>query len=276
MKHDPTKWVNGISGLYRLCDLPQRGDLENMAFCTGWWELDRIFRFYPGQFVVVTGKPGHGKSTFMLNVIAKIAIEQGIHSFMYVPENEANLFRKLQKIWKNESRFEYFSQAQCLIQASPPVDSDESPHTIDWILDRAAKAMKNEQVNLVYIDPWNEIERAKPADMLLTEYIGHCIGMMKNFCRCLDAIVVIVAHPTKAVAEHGGRSVNLADIEGSMSWWNKADNALIIEREDDSNRAKVISAKVREEPDAGRKGVCFFQVDPKTGIFTPEYGAVSS
>ena len=92
----------------------------------------------------------------------------------------------------------------------------------------------------------------------------------------LNTTKVIVAHPTKAVNENGGRIATLADIEGSMNWSNKADNGLIIVREPGQNSGRIISAKVREAPEAGDLGTCHFTIDPSTGAFTPVYGGVST
>jgi twinkle protein len=86
-------------------------------------------------------------------------------------------------------------------------------------------------------------------------------------------IVIVVAHPTKAVNENGGRVPNLSDIEGSMNWFNKCDNGLVVARDPTNNTSRVISAKVREIG-AGSLGVCYFTVDPNTGKFTPQHGAV--
>jgi hypothetical protein len=80
------------------------------------------------------------------------------------------------------------------------------------------------------------------------------------------------AHRTKAIAGNGGKVTSLADIEGSMNWFNKCDNGLIVVRE--NNTAKIISAKVREIG-AGKLGTCHFMVDPLTGRFTPQYGGDS-
>jgi hypothetical protein len=85
-------------------------------------------------------------------------------------------------------------------------------------------------------------------------------------------VLILIAHPSKAVAEHGGRTPTLADIEGSMNWYNKADNGLIVVREE-GKRCKVISAKVREIG-AGELGSVHFIVDPETGLFTPQYGGI--
>lgn len=270
----PTAHRHGQPGYFSLADLPQRGSVAKQAFGSGWWELDQIFKFYLGQFVVVTGIAGHGKSTFLLNVLLKIAREKGVRSFLYVPENEAYLRDKLLKIWgEYDPAFQHFADSQCFVQSAVPHQIDEPAHTIEWVLERAAAAVDRDNVEIVVIDPWNELDRAKPPNMLLTDYIGQCLMLIKQFCRSLNVVVIVVAHPTKAVNEHGGRLVGLADIEGSMNWFNKCDNGLIVVRDAEKNTARVISAKVREIG-AGKLGVCHFLVDPETGIYTPQQGGV--
>ena len=260
-------------GYFSLADLPQRGSVASQAISTGWWELDQIFKLYAGQFVVITGIAGSGKSTFLCNVLTKIARDQGIRSFLYVPENEAYLRDKLLKMWGDPDTFSYFAQSQCYIQTAIPDDYDDRPRTLPWVLEKAVIAVKNDKVEIIVIDPWNELERARPPDMLMTDYIGECLMLLKQFCRSFNVTVIVVAHPTKAVNENGGRVPNLSDIEGSMNWFNKCDNGLIVTRDPEKNTARVISAKVREIG-AGKLGACHFYVDPSTGIFTPQYGGV--
>ena len=261
-------------GYFSLAELPQRESLDEHAFDTGWWELDQIFKFYLGQFVVVTGIAGHGKSTFLLNLLCNVAKKRGLRSFMYVPENEGHLRDKLQKIWADDESFAQFAATQCFVQSAVPDHFDDRPRTLQWVLEKAELSIEQDGADIVMIDPWNELERARPRDMLMTDYIGECLMFLKNFCRTFNVIVIIVAHPTKAVNEHGGRIATLADIEGSMNWFNKCDNGLIVVRDPEKNTARVISAKVREIG-AGRVGACHFFVDPATGVFTPQYGAVT-
>ncbi len=257
-------------GLFTLADLPQRGSVSKLAFGVGWPELDEIFKFYPGQFVVVTGKAGQGKSTLILNMLTRLAFDAGIVSFLYVPENEVNLREKMRLLWpRDDVSFEYLIRTKFIIQTS--IRDEEQSHTMGWVLSRAAAMVAAHKVEIVFIDPWNELDRAKPRDMLLTDYIGECIMQIKDFCRSLGVTVILCAHPTKAVNENGGRLPHLSDIEGSMAWYNKCDNGLIVVR-DEGNTSRVISAKVREIG-AGRLGQCYFKVDPATGIFTPQYGA---
>lgn len=259
-------------GLYSLADLPQRGSIAKQAFGSGWPELDSILKFYLGQFIVLTGVAGHGKSTFILNVLMKMALEQGVGSFLYVPENESHLRDKLRNIWTgSEASFQHFCQSQCSIQSAIPHQQYEPAHTIDWVLDKAEWAVAHRKAEIVLIDPWNELDRARKRDELMTDYIGRCLMLIKDFCRSLNTIVIVAAHPTKGIVTQGGKVVSLADIEGSMNWYNKCDNGLIVVREA-GNTAKIISAKVREIG-AGKLGTCHFMVDAATGRFTPQYGS---
>lgn len=263
------------AGLYALADLPQRGSVAKQAFGSGWWELDQILKFYLGQFLVITGIAGHGKSTFVLNVLLKLALEKRVGSFLYVPENEGHLKEKLRLIWTGtDAEFEHFCRSQCTVQTAIPQFSKEPPHDIRWVLDRAEWVVTHRSAEIVMIDPWNELDRAREKNELMTDYIGRCLVEIKDFCRSMNAVVIVVAHPTKAIAANGGKIVSLADIEGSMNWYNKCDNGLIVVRDVATNTAKIISAKVREIG-AGKVGACSFYVDPLTGQFTPQYGSDS-
>jgi twinkle protein len=263
---------HGQPGYHALADLPQRGSVAKIAQSTGWWELDQLWKLYPGQFNVVTGIAGHGKSTFLLNVLCNMAKKHGTRSFLYVPENEGFVQEKLRLIWGRDDGFKDFCANQCFIQSAQPNAYDEAPRTLDWVLDKAVIAVERDYANVIMIDPWNELERAKDRDQLMTDYIGQCLMWLKQFCRCMDATVIIVAHPTKAGVTDG-KPPSLDHIEGSMNWFNKCDNGLIVHR--DGPATKVISAKVREIG-AGKRGQCWFHVDEQTGIFTPQVGAVTS
>lgn len=261
-------------GMFALADLPQRGPLRAVAFGSGWSELDAIFKFYPGQFTVVTGSPGHGKSTLMLNVLAKIAKEQGVTSFLYGPENEQSIGEKMRLLWPgSDETFAHFASERFIVQSSEQFERDEPLHDIDWILDRASWAVDNRKVEVVMIDPWNELEMVKPRDLQMTDYIRECIKKMKDFVRSYKVAFVIVVHPTKDSARDG-RVPSLYDCEGSVHWWNKSDNGLIVHRSrEHMDTCKVISAKVREIG-AGMLGECLFSVDRDTGRMMPKEGCL--
>jgi twinkle protein len=263
---------HGQPGYYSLAELPQSPPIDKIAISTGWWEVDQIFKIYPGQFVMVTGIAGHGKSTFLQNVVCNVARLHGVRSFLYVPENEGHVRAKLRAIWGDGDGFRYFCSEQCFLQSAIQGAYDDAPHTLQWVLEKARIAIEKDDVRILVIDPWNELERAKPADMLLTDYIGQCLMWLKAFARVHQCTVILVAHPTKSSVTEG-KTPTLADIEGSMNWYNKCDNGLIVVRDPDTPTARVISAKAREYG-SGKRGACHFFVDAETGRFTPQHGAV--
>ncbi len=268
----PNEYRYQQRGYSNLKDLQQRAPIASECISTGWRELDAIWRLYPGQFTVVTGVAGQGKSTFLFNVICNIAKHktEPVRSFLYVPENEAHLVEKLREIWGPVGGFDDFCENLCFVQSASPEIYDKAPMDLKWVLNQAVVSIDQDWTSVLLIDPWNELEHYKPNNMLMTDYIRLCLMELKRFSRSHKVAIILVAHPTKAVCEDGGRTPMLSDIEGSMNWYNKCDNGLIITRNMELNTAKVISAKVRERG-AGKVGACAFYVDPETGVFTPQY-----
>ncbi len=269
-----SKQRHGQRGYYSLKDLRQRPSIAEQCLSTGWKELDAIWRLYAGQFTVVTGIAGQGKSTFLLNVLCNLAKKHCTRSFLYVPENEGHLLDKMRGIWGPQGGFDDFCENLCYVQSANPEEYREMPFmNLPWVLDQARVAVEKDWTSVLLIDPWNELEHYKPANMLLTDYIRECLMHLKRYSRVANVSIILVAHPTKAVFEEKGkpRQPTLADIEGSMNWYNKCDNGLVITRNMELNTAKVISCKVREHG-AGKVGACAFYVDPNTGVFTPQYG----
>jgi twinkle protein len=250
-------------GYFALSELPQKPEIGDAAISPGWDVLAELWKIYPGQFTIVTGTPGHGKSTLVLNVVCNIARTHGYRSFLYVPENEAFLQYKLRRIYGGHG-FADFAQDQCFVQSAEVQSYDQQPRTLGWVLDRAVVGIRRDGVRLLVIDPWNELEHAKPRDLTMTDYIRECLMYLKQFVRAYNVAVILVAHPTKS---HAGdnRKPTLYDVEGSAAWFNKCDNGLIVHRDAENNSMTVISAKVRERG-AGKRGECLLLVNDQEQV----------
>ena len=244
---------HGQRGLFALAELPQRAPVGGSAVTPGWDVLSDLWKLYPGQFTIVTGSPGHGKSTLILNVVCNVAKLHGWGSYLYVPENEAFLRYKMRRIYGGQG-YREFSERQCFVQSAEVQSYNQEPKDLHWVLERAIVAVKNDGVKLLVIDPWNELEHAKPRDLTMTDYIMQVLMWLKQFARVHQVSVILVAHPTKAHASDG-RKPTLYDIEGSAAWFNKCDNGLIVHRDPDNDFMTVYSAKVRERG-AGKRGEC--------------------
>jgi twinkle protein len=259
------------AGCFALKDLPRGPALDKLVKSTGWVELDPLMKIYPSQLIVATGLAGSGKSTFLFNLIIN-QCWHGHKAWLYAPENELYLFDKLRRMFndhrhKGENVFDIFARDRCFVQSSNYEHYSDAPRDIEWILGNAFEVWKEYGIKHVLIDPWNELERARLHDENLTDYIGRCLMRVKMFARQTGCTMYMVAHPTKATV---GREVTLADIEGSMHWFNKCDTGIIVKRQEKDTMVTV--AKVREQPVAGTCGHHLFLVDQNTGIFHEQPG----
>jgi twinkle protein len=267
-----------VRGLYRLSEYPEPGPLP--TFSTGWWTLDRHLLIFAGELMVVTGIPGHGKSTWVLNLLVNLATQYGFVAAIFSPEMPTvpQLRDKLRRITLGRP----ISEIQCddlaqtdrwleqhfvFIDTDPTGRQDEE-FDLDWLLDRATDAVLRDAIRVLVIDPWNEIEHARRRDETTTDYIGRCIRALKRFARLYSVVVIVVAHPTKEVGRNGeSRPPTLYDIEGSAHWFNKPDHGIIIDRPNpDADEGVIRVAKVRFD-ETGEKGVVRMRFDRMSARF---------
>ena len=75
-------------------------------------------------------------------------------------------------------------------------------------------------VQVIVIDPLNELDHSRPADLSLTEYTDKAIREFKRLASALSVHMIVVAHPTKL---SGGERPGLYSISDSAHWANKVD-----------------------------------------------------
>lgn len=254
-----------VRGLYRLSEFPQTDALE--TFSTGWTTLDGQLRLFPGEFMVVSGIPGHGKSTWVVNLLVNTAELHSWRSAIFSPEMPVvpQLRDKIRRVRLRRSidmadkailaeADEWIEKNFVFIDADPTGANDEE-YDLDWLLDRATDAVLRDAVRVLVVDPWNEIEHAKRRDETVTDYIGRSIRALKRFARLYEVVVIVIAHPTKDVAKEGkSRPPTLYDIENSAHWFNKCDHGVIVDWPDSNIAESVIRvAKVRFS-ESGERG----------------------
>lgn len=258
-----------VRGLYRLSDYPDKGDFP--VFSTGWWTLDQNIKLFPGEFMVVTGIPSHGKSTWVLNLLCNAARLHGWHTALFSPEMPTvpylrNKLRRMQGGARPD--VDAFIDEYFRFIDSDPTGNDDDDFDLDWIIDKATEAVMRDGIRCLVIDPWNEVEHAKRRDETMTDYIGRGIRSLKRFARQYDVAVIVIAHPTKDVARDGkSRPVTLYDIEGSAHWFNKCDHGIVVDRPNAyADEATIRISKVRFEG-TGEKGEVKMIFDKERSTF---------
>ena len=256
-----------VKGLYRLSDYPEIGDL--VTFSTGWPVLDPYLRLAPGAFWVVTGIPGHGKSTWLMATAMNVALKEGwcvcVGSFEAAVKPMLLRDLRLMHGGSLEEADLFIERHFCFIDQKPLDDVEDAD--IDWLIERAKDAVVRFGIKMLIIDPWNEVEHKRRRDETETEYVSRAIRTIKRFAANFGVLVVVVAHPQKMNVgkANGVCEPTLYDISGSANWYNKADVGIVIHRESlNSNLINVAIKKVRIKPEMGREGVVQFEFDERS------------
>ena len=259
-----------LKGVYRLFDYPSHAPLA--VYRTGWPTLDNHFGLWIGEFMVVTGIPNHGKSTFVTNILVHLASTYGWRTAIFSPEmpvvpqyrdkiRRIKLGRPPRDSWEADEADEWIHEYFRFIDHGPLEDLNEDA-TIEWVIERATDAVIRDGVRVLLIDPWNELDTSRRRDESMPDFIGRAIRMLKRFAKERQVVVIVVAHPTKEVGKEGkGRMPTPYDIEGSAHWYNKPDHVLIVHRPDEKvNETAIRIAKVRFE-ESGEKALVKMRFD---------------
>jgi twinkle protein len=287
MKHGPervTAVLNAakpypVRGLYRLDDYPAEERVSGVT--TGFAALDDTsypgwIKIFPGELMVVTGIPSHGKSTWVLNLCVNVAKLHRWPTALFSPEMRTvpHLRDKLRRIIRADAEWsqiaDNFIRKYFTFIDNDPTGEVDDDLTLEWLLERAMDAVLRDGIRVLVIDPWNEIEHARRHGESTTEYIGRALREFKRFARQYEVAVIIIAHPTKDIAKDGrSRQPTLYDIEGSAHWFNKCDHGIVIYREDAAKDVTLVSVCKSRFEEAGEQGGVRFRFDRETQTFMP-------
>jgi twinkle protein len=234
---------------------------------TGFPEMDKAFRYIPGQFIAVTGIPNHGKSRWVDQVAVQTARLRNEKWGFFSPETgEANHIADLCEIWCGQPFFDgptpRMSEAEMMTAMAWLNERifllgavDHTP-SIDWLLERGRAAVLRYGVTNLVIDPYNEIEASRPDKLTETEFISQLISKCKLFAKLHGCTIWMIIHPTKLKAHGEGKEPvpGLYDLAGSAHWRNKADAGIVVYRDYEEEVTFVISKKIRRQPMCGRPG----------------------
>jgi twinkle protein len=288
-----------IEGVFEILD--RREDLLRLyhqgfeqGYRTDWRDLDRLYTVRPGEFTAVTGIPGSGKSNWLDALLVNLARQHGWNFALFSPENlplEQHMaaiaekyigkpFHKGSKLRMNPEELEagmdwvndHFSWI---------MPSSEDDWTVEKILSTASKLCLRRGIRGLVIDPWNEVEGLRPANMSETEYVSQSLKRVRVFARQRGVHVWIVIHPSKLYRNDKGNYPvpTLYDCAGSAHWRNKADNGIVVWRDlsaSDSAEVQIHVQKIRFRH-VGRRGMARLYYEPVCATYrdyeeTSEWG----
>jgi replicative DNA helicase len=269
----------------RLFALYENGGVPRGAL-TGWPSLDPHYTVAPGAWTLITGIPGHGKSGFLDALCINLAKQHGWQSVMFSAENyppESHLATMLEKYLGepfNEGPTARMSPTAMkrgvsfIAKHFRFLDPAAERMTVDRILALASALSQERKLDVLTIDPWNELQHDRAKDLSETEYTSVALTKIRRWARQHEAHVFLVAHPTKMQKDRDTGKYGVPtpyDVSGSAHWRNKADYCLTVYRDittdgDDPN-VQIHVQKVRRR-EMGRLGMVTLRYDKVTSGYS--------
>jgi twinkle protein len=269
-------------------ELWKSGGLPKGAPC-GWPTVDQLYTVGMGQWTLITGTPGSGKSEWLDAVMVNLAKSSGKWKFViFSPENWPLALHHSKIIEKyigkpfnpgptprlDEAELD---EAETWMRGKFYFAKPDRP-TIVSILNEANKIA--DEANLpayntgIVIDPWNQLEHHRPPGLSETEYVSQTLSEVINWTRARACHLWLVAHPSKLTRNKEGKLPvpTPHDVSGSAHFWNKADNCVTVWRDQvEGNQDVQIHVQKVRFKHIGRVGLATLKYDRVTGkYFEPQ------
>jgi twinkle protein len=266
-----------MPGLMRLGEIPTpplRRALDTMI--PG---LEPHMRIRRGDLIVITGPPGHGKSTFVNHLVCNMAWHwKAVSAIASMEQAIVPDLRRVFRSFRIECLEREMAEEQKRL-ADEWIDRHfvflqpgEDDMTLAWMLERFAAARQRHNAGIAVIDPWNEVSIAdKPVDLTTEQWISQSLREIKRFARTHDIAVIIVAHPRKLGRDKNGKvpRPTLWDIADSASWANRCDLGVVVYRPEllGGGPTEISVEKSRDFYALGTPGTVTLQWNPEQSRF---------
>jgi twinkle protein len=283
-EHAVSEYSESMDRLYRY-GMPT-------GLSTPWESVNPLYTVMAGEWTLVTGIPGHGKSEWLDALMVRLAQDHGWCFAIFSPENQPTEYHlsKLAEKYigkpfgsgpsdrmtpdEKEIAIGFLDDHFVFLMPELP--------TVEGLIERLKCIVKRRGIRGVVLDPWNEIDHTRTGGLSETEYISQSLSKLRAFARAHGVHLWIVAHPTKLQKEPDGSYPvpTPYDVAGSAHWRNKADNCIAVWRNTAANTSavEVHVQKVRKKS-VGQVGMATLRYDRITGQYhdqpmnrLPEWG----
>ncbi len=275
--------VEGAYGVVDFADEVRQHYLygREKTLSTGWDHVDQHYTVLPGEWTLVTGVPGHGKSEWLDALTINLARLHGWRFAVFSAENmpvsehiEKLAEKYIGKPFDNGPN-ERMNSSEVDMALSWLADHytillPESP-TPESLLSRCKQLVTQRGITGIVLDPWNEIEHHFDDKTTETKYISETLSTFRKFARSHGVHLWIVAHPRMLMPRKDSDKEPIPtpyQIAGSAHWNNKADNIITVwrDRGADTQDVEIHVQKVRKKR-VGKVGIATLRYDRVSGRY---------
>ena len=254
------------------------------GFQVGLHNFDNIFSTYTGQFITVTGIPSSGKSDFVDQMVVGYNQKYGWKAAFASPENQPTYLhahKLMRKVWGDMPNVNDIGGSKWTQVAEHVNDNfffiDMDKYDLDSVLRKGAELVKRKGIKCLVIDPYNKVRDINATSDDVNRYTMDYLMKIETFAKKYDALVFIVAHPTKMLKDRDGKieEPTMYNIKGGGEWYDASYHGLLVHRDYEAKTTKVKVLKVKFQ-NLGENGAeAHFTWEPRSGRFVPHVDAMT-
>lgn len=258
-------------------DVPEPG--PEITYESGIVGLDRHgFRLVRPAFMPVIGPYGSGKSVLLRQLSVSLWRKHGwrtlITSFeekikpRFQRDLRRHLIAKPVEFWTDDD----VARADCEVRQAFRFLRRPRGTVLNQarLIDRIEFAVKTHGVDVVIIDPVNEIDHEVPKHLSKTDYMGQFIMALKALADDYNLLMIVAAHPPKDGVEKRlakGKLLTLNDGADTAHWGNKADIGWAVWRPELDGPTLLHVDKLKDHETMGRPTLAELTLDPRMNRF---------
>lgn len=228
---------------------------------TGFKDLDEIIKVNKGDLIVVASRPAMGKSTFVLNILSHIALEENKSVlFFNLEDSKESIINKLiisnsmvesekfglynryknndiQKPNLSEDDWDRIAYGINLLKDAPIYIASDVPYSIDDICINSTRFKKEKNIEAIIIDYLQLIQFDKKKYLSRDEEITEILRRLKVLAKILNIPVIITSQLSRECEKREDKKPIIEDFSNSKNAIDKyADKILFLYRDSYYNK----------------------------------------
>jgi len=217
-------------------------------------DWDNIFSTYTKQFIVVTGFPSSGKSDWVDQMTVGYNMMYGWKTAYASTENYPQYLhvdKLIRKLYGRTPKYEE-TKKQAWKQCVNHINENfffidyEDGFDLDKVLKKGEELVRRMGIRCLVIDPFNKVRDKGNLNLSITDYTNIYLNKIDAFCKKMDVLVILVAHPTKPQNDKGKLiEPTFYDVKGGGEFYDMSPHGILVHRDYEEGTVKLKVLKVK-------------------------------
>lgn len=233
--------------------------MEKEMMRTGFIDLDKTINLYEPKLIFLAGRPGMGKTTFAINILANIGLKQNIPVLMLNLEESKEMI--IDRIISKETQFDIskikskelndlekikVQETRKIIENSKIFIEDTNISSLNKIIELIRKYVKEYEVRFIALDYLQLIDFKSSSD----KKIENILWKLREISYELKITIFITSQISRTLIERKNKRPKIRDLKNRVDIWTYMDIIMFLYRDEyydkdtkNKNTAEIISAK---------------------------------